>query len=144
MLHRSFLIFFMISGLILGGCQVQTTPQDVGHFFTSRTATKDVAPYNGTFRLFGDDVAGVGPLLMTVQLKSGETVGFEVDDKNVPYAIAGQQRLKLAEGRYRWEMTPDAGQVDWDKTNVLVIEVVVAVVVVVLAVGGSILISRSL
>jgi hypothetical protein len=64
--------------------------------------------------------------------------GFTIDADHVPYAIAGKQKLQLQSGRYRWQMTADAGQVDWPKTNTIVLEVVVATAVIVLAVVTTI------
>jgi hypothetical protein len=137
-MKRLMLILFMASGLILGGCEVPVTPMDVGYFSTNRAPTRDKAQYAGTYRLFGDDDASVvGPVLMTVELKPGDVIGFEVGADQSPYAIAGSHRLKLAPGRYRWEMTPASGQTDWNKTNVLVVEIVVATAVVIIAVFST-------
>jgi hypothetical protein len=137
-MKRTMLILFMASGLILGGCQIDTAPMDVEHFSTNRAATKDKAEYNGTYTLYGDDDAAViGPKLMTADLKIGDEVGFEVGSDQQPYAIAGQQRLKLTSGRYRWEMTPAKGQTDWNRTNGLVVEIVVATAVIVIAVVST-------
>lgn len=135
----------MIGGLILAGCQVDLRPQDAGNFSTNRAATKGTAEYAGTYVLYDDNNPGrAEAVLMTVHLKTGDVVGFEVDNNQVPYAIAGQQRMQLAVGRYRWEMTPDAGQVDWNKTTVIVVEVTLGVAVVVLAVIGTLAAVRAI
>ncbi len=135
----------MTTGLILGGCQVETRPLDVAHFSTNRAATKDVTDYSGTYVLYGDDnAAAVGPVLSSVHLTAGQTLGFEVGRDNVPYAVAGTQRIQLSSGRYRWEMTPDKGQVDWNRTNVMIVEVVVATVVVVVAVVSTLVATKAI
>jgi hypothetical protein len=92
--------------------------------------------------LYGDESATVGPVLMRVRLKAHEIVGFEFDPGHVPVAVAGHERLKLQPGHYRWEMNPDAGQKDWDKTGVVLIEVAVATVVVAVAVVTTIIVTR--
>lgn len=139
------LVLFMIAGLILAGCQVDTHPLDVAHFSTNRAPTKEAAEYDGTFILYRDDDAAViGPILTTVHLKASEIVGFEIDGNQVPFAVAGPLRLQLSAGRYRWEMMPDAGQTDWPKTNVAIIEVAVATVVVAIAVVSAIIASKHL
>ena len=123
-------IVVMIAGLLLTGCQVDMRPQDVSHFSTNRAATKDLALYKGTYSLYRDDNdQTVGPLLMSRHLDKGETVGFDIDTNGVPFAIAGHDRLQLEAGRYRWAMAPDAGEIDWDKTNTLIIEVLVGTAV---------------
>jgi hypothetical protein len=139
---RPTVIGLMICALLLSGCRVDTEPQDVEHFSTNRAAEEDPAAYDGTYILYGDETAIVGPVLMKVHLKAGETVGFEMGQNHVPYAVAGPNRLKLSPGHYRWEMNPDPGQVDWDKTNVVIIEVVVATVVVAAAVVTAIVVSK--
>jgi len=137
-MKRMLLILFMVSGLVLGGCQLDTAPIDVAHFSTNRAPAIDKVEYSGTFTLYGDeDAAVVGPVLMTVKLKPGDVIGFEVGPDQSPYAVAGQHRLKLGSGRYRWEMVPDPGQVDWNKTNVLIVEIVVATAVVIIGVVST-------
>jgi hypothetical protein len=139
MTSRYCVILVMISALILAGCQVDTTPLDVANFSTNRAATQDNAAYNGMFSLFGDDSDKVmGPLLMSVHLNKGEVFGFEISADHVPYAIAGKHKLQLQSGRYRWQMAADAGQVDWQSTNTIVLEVVIATAVVALAVVSTI------
>ncbi len=136
------LIALMISALILSGCRVSTEPQDVEHFATNRAASEDPAPYNGMFILYGDESATVGPVLMKARLKAGQMVGFEIDRGHVPFAVAGRDRMQLPPGHYRWEMTPDAGQTDWDKTNIVLIEVAVATAVVAVAVVTTIFVTK--
>jgi hypothetical protein len=129
--NRLTVVFIMIASLLLAGCQISTAPQDVGHFSSNRTAVKDNADYNGTFFLYhDDDDSTTGPALATAHLKKGDIYGFEFDAQQVPYAIAGNQRTQLTPGRYRWEMTPDAGQIDWDKTNAVVVTVVLITVAI--------------
>jgi len=125
----------MIAALLLAGCQIDTAPQDVAHFSSNRAAVKDTADYNGNFVLYRDDQDNtVGPILTAIHLQKGEVYGFEFDDHQVPHAIAGSKRIELTAGRYRWEMTPDAGQVDWQKTNALVLDVVLITVLVAVSV----------
>jgi hypothetical protein len=133
MLNRASLITVMITGLLLAGCRVDTQPLDVANFTTTRAPTQEKAAFDGTFALFNDDKDNsVGPILMTRHLKKGEAFGFETDDNHVPYAFAASDRIQLPSGRYRWQMTPDAGQTDWGKNNVLAVEVTLGAVAVVL------------
>jgi hypothetical protein len=142
-MQRWTVIFTMIAGILLAGCQVETQPQDVSHFSTNRAATEDIAAYDGTYSLYRDDTdQTAGPLLMSRHLKKGETVGFEIDSSKVPFAVAGHDRLQLDTGRYRWAMEPDAGQTDWDKTNIFVVEVVVGAAVVALIVVTAIVAAK--
>jgi len=143
MIHRPTVVFTMIAALILAGCQIDTTPQDVAHFSSNRTATKDNAACDGTFLLYHDDVDNaVTAPLVTVHLKKGDVFGFEFDGHQVPFAMAGTQRVQLTAGRYRWEMRPDAGQVDWDKTGTVVLEVVVITALVAATVVVSIVLAK--
>ncbi len=135
----------MISALLVAGCQVDTQPMDVANFSTNRAATQVTAAYNGMYVLFNDDSDKVvGPVLMTQRLAVGETLGFDVDENHQPYAFAGRNRISLQPGRYRWQMTADAGQTDWAKTNVVVIEVAVATAVVVLIVVSAVVATKGL
>jgi hypothetical protein len=139
MTSRYCVILVMISALILAGCQADTTPLDVANFSTNRAATQDNAAYSGMFSLYGDDSDKVtGPLLMSVHLNKGDVFGFEIDADHAPNAVAGKLKLQLQAGRYRWQMTADQGQVDWQKTNSIVLEVVIATAVVALAVVSTI------
>lgn len=138
--RRAVVISFMISGLVLGGCQMSTAPQDVDHFSTRAAPTQEPAAYSGMYDLFGDDTdQQSGPLLHSVRLKQGEVVGFEVGADNQAYAVAANQRFALKAGHYRWQMTPDPGQTDWHRTNVLVVEVLVGTAVVALIVVSTVL-----
>ena len=144
MMHSGFfgrrwvVVVSMIGGLLLGGCEISTQPQDISHFSTTRAGTEDLAEYDGIYQLFGDDTDQVsGPLLKSVRLKKGEVVGFEIGPDHVPVAVAGADRQPLQPGHYRWQMTPDAGQTDWHRTDVVVIEVLVATGVVILIVVGT-------
>jgi hypothetical protein len=131
--NRASLIVVMITGLLLAGCHVDTQPTDVANFTTTRAPTQDKAAYDGTFALFNDDRDNtVGPILMTRHLKKGDAFGFELDENHVPYAFAASDRIQLPSGRYRWQMTPDAGQTDWGKSNVLAVEVAIGALAVVL------------
>jgi hypothetical protein len=143
MTHRPLIISILIAGLFLAGCQVDLQPQDVSHFSTNRAATKEIAAYNGNYSLYRDDTDQVaGPLLMSRHLNKGETVGFDIDANHVPFAVAGKDRLQLDTGRYRWAMKPDPGQTDWDKSNTLIIEVVVGTAVAVLIVVAAIVAAK--
>jgi hypothetical protein len=134
------LVGLMVCGLILTGCQVNTNSQDVSHFSTNRAATIGKAAYAGTYTLFTDEYAAKGDtVLLSVHLVPGETIGFEIDPTQKPFAVAGANRMPLTAGRYRWEMKPDPGQVDWNQTNVMIVEVVVATAVVTLAVVGTLI-----
>jgi hypothetical protein len=129
----------MIAGLLAAGCRMDTRPRDISNFSTNRAAPmEDVTPFNGTYSLYGDDSdTAVGPLLMKRVLKQGEAIGFEFDDNHVPFAVAGSQRMQLNPGRYRWQMEVTPGEVDWEKTNTLVVEVVIASV----AVGAGVIVT---
>ena len=121
----------MIIALILAGCQIDTAPQDMAHFSSNRAAVKDSADYSGNFILYRDDSdTAVGAMLLTAHLTRGEIYGFEFNQDQVPVAIAGLQKMELTPGKYRWEMTPDAGQINWDKTNAVVITVVLFTVII--------------
>ena len=131
MTQRASVVFILIAALVLAGCRLDTTPQDVGHFSSNRAAVKDNADYTGTFILYHDDMdQKVGAIVTSVHLNKGEAFGFEFDAQQQPLAIAGTQKVALTAGRYRWEMTPDEGQIDWDKTNGVIVTVVVFTVVV--------------
>ena len=143
MMHRPIVALTLIAALILAGCQLDTTPEDVAHFSSNRTATKDNAACNATFVLYHDDVDNVATEpLATVHLKKDEVFGFEFDEHQTPLAIAGTQHVQLTAGRYRWEMRPDRGQVDWDKTGIVVLEVAVITALVVGTVVISIVIAK--
>ncbi len=132
------MVGLMICGLVLTGCQVNTRPQDVSHFSTNRAAPSEMTLYAGTYTLYtDDDPEKVGSVLMSVHLKVGETIGFEIDQTQTPVAVAGSHRLALTTGRYRWEMKPDAGQVDWNQTNIIAAQVAVGAVVVTIAIIGT-------
>jgi hypothetical protein len=131
MTHRLPVVLTMVAGLLLAGCQLDTTPQDVANYASNREAVKDTADYNGTFVLYRDDQPDKElPAITSTHLGKGAIYGFEVDAQQTPYAVAGQQRVQLTPGRYRWEMRPDAGQIDWNKTNAVVVTVVVFTVAV--------------
>jgi hypothetical protein len=136
--QRSTVVYVMIASLILAGCQVSTAPQDVANFSSNRAAVQYTADYNGLYTLYRDDSdVSAGPIVTTAHLNKGETIGFDFDGQHIPYAIAGKQRTELTPGRYRWEMTPDAGQIDWDKTN----STAVVVVLIGAAIGASVAIA---
>jgi hypothetical protein len=116
----------MIASLLLAGCQIDTTPQDVAKFSSNRAAVKDTADYHGTFVLYRDDVDNTAqPVITSKHLDKGDIYGFELDEHQVPFAVAGKDRIQLTSGRYRWEMRPDPGQVDWQKTNAIIVNVVI-------------------
>jgi hypothetical protein len=145
MKQSSCVVFLLIAGLILTGCNVDTQPMDVANFSTNRAATQLPAAYNGTYILFGDDSDKVtGPVLLTERLKQGDHFGFDVNADHAPYAFAGKDQLLLKPGRYRWQMTPDAGQTDWNKTNTVTIEVIVGSAVVALLVVSTIIAVKGL
>jgi hypothetical protein len=139
-MKRAMMVGLMIFGLVLTGCQVNTRPQDVYHFSTNRAATSGAAEYAGSYTLYADDdPEKVGKVLMSVHLKLGEVVGFEIDQTQTPTAVAGSNHLALTSGRYRWEMKPDAGQVDWGQTKIIAAQVAVGAVVVTIAIIGTLI-----
>jgi hypothetical protein len=144
-MKRAMLVGVMIFGMVLAGCQVNQDPQDVSHFSTNRAAPSGTTEYSGSYTLYtDDDTQKAGKVLMSVHLNKGETIGFEIDQSQTPSAVAGSHRLALTTGRYRWEMKPDAGQVDWNQTNVLIIEVAVGAIVVISAVVGTLFAAKVL
>jgi hypothetical protein len=145
MVRRSCVVFVTIAGLMLAGCAVDTTPIDVANFSTNRAATQAKAAYAGRYVLLDDNSDKVvGPILMTERLNQGDAFGFEIDANHVPYAFAVNDRLALKPGRYRWQMAPDAGQTDWNKTNTMTVEVIVGAAVVALLAVSTVAAVRGL
>ena len=145
MTQRASVVSIMIAALILTGCQLDTTPHDVVHFSSNHAAIKDNADCSGLFVLYHDDQdQSVGPIVTSVHLDKGEPYGFELDNQQVPSALAGKQHIPLMPGRYRWEMTPDAGQVDWDKTGGVVVTVVLFTVIVTVSVVSVLFATKQL
>lgn len=137
-MHRIGLVLVLCSGLVLGGCEVDTGPQRIATLRHPGFAIVMPAPYNGRYILYQlvrfPSGITTRDYVDALHLKRGEPLGFRQRAQGA-IAIAGKTEISLVRGgNYDWVMEADAGQSDLPKTvgmaasGVLVVAAIAVVV----------------
>jgi hypothetical protein len=140
MITSRILTGFLCAGLVLTGCQVDTTPQTVSTLSARGGPGTVHAPWRGVYWLYAaaPNAKGVlestGKRIAEVHLAKDQLVGFSRTPQGTVVAIAAGQQLEIGQGQYEWVMQADAGQTDPVKTAIFVVVVVVVVVGITVAV----------
>lgn len=109
---------------VLCGCMTPTKPRTVMSVSPGGESKVRRATFNGQYQLFAmqtdaGEGAPDGEPLATHRLRRGQTFGFRSDVTGLR-AVAGNESIPLARGRYFWEMRADKGQVDGPRTVTVV------------------------
>jgi hypothetical protein len=96
-----------LAAALVGGCARGPRDRPIADHRPGGPSAATPAPYRADYALYRRDGAPNGAAVLWRGLAEGEAVGFETNAEGALAAVAGQERVPLAEGDYCWSITPE-------------------------------------